>query len=66
MAVSSVPIPVLLALLFVLGLISPVAAGMRNALLVVVLPANVFIAGRSLFRIVASRRRSSATVPAAS
>jgi Major Facilitator Superfamily len=53
MAVSSVPIPVLLALLFVLGLISPVAAGMRNALLVVVLPANVFIAGRSLFRIVA-------------
>ena len=43
----------LLALLFVLGLISPVAAGMRNTLLVVVLPPGSFIAGRSLFRIVA-------------
>jgi MFS family permease len=53
MALSSVPIPVLLALLFVLGLVSPVAAGMRNTLLVVVLPADAFIAGRSLFRIVA-------------
>ena len=53
MALSSVPIPALLALLFALGLVSPVAAGMRNALLVVVLPANTFIAGRSLFRIVA-------------
>ena len=53
MATSAIPIPVLLALLFVLGLISPVAAGVRNALLVVVLPAGSFIAGRSLFRIVA-------------
>ncbi len=53
MALSSVPIPVLLALLFVLGLVSPVAAGMRNTLLVVVLPPSAFIAGRSLFRIVA-------------
>ena len=43
----------LLALLFLLGLISPVAAGMRNTLLVVVLPPESFIAGRSLFRIVA-------------
>ena len=53
MALSAVPVPVLLALLFVLGLISPVAAGMRNTLLTVVLPAEAFIAGRSLFRIVA-------------
>ena len=53
MAVSAVPIPVLLGLLFLLGLISPVATGMRNTLLVVVLPPGSFIAGRSLFRIVA-------------
>ena len=53
MASSAVPVPALLALLFLLGLISPVAAGMRNRLLVVVLPAAAFIAGRSLFRIVA-------------
>ena len=53
MAVSSVPVGVLLVLVFVLGLVSPVAAGMRNALLVVVLPAAAFVAGRSLFRIVA-------------
>src|SRR5207342_2387261 len=53
MAVSAVPVPVLLALLFCLGLISPVAAGVRNALTVVVLPAEAYIAGRSLFRIVA-------------
>jgi len=53
MAVSSVPVPVLLALIFILGLISPVASGIRNALLVLVLPAGSFVAGRSLFRIVA-------------
>jgi hypothetical protein len=53
MASSAVPVPALLALLFLLGLISPVAGGMRNRLLVVVLPAEAFIAGRSLFRIVA-------------
>ena len=53
MAVSSVPVPILLALIFVLGLISPVASGIRNALLVLVLPAAAFVAGRSLFRIVA-------------
>jgi MFS family permease len=53
MASSGVPVPALLALLFLLGLISPVAGGMRNRLLVVVLPAGAFIAGRSLFRIVA-------------
>jgi hypothetical protein len=53
MALSAVPVPVLLALLFVLGLISPVSAGMRTALARIVLPAGVFIAGRSLFRIVA-------------
>ena len=53
MALSAVPVPALLALLFLLGLISPVAAGMRNTLLVVVLPPEAFIAGRSLFRIVA-------------
>jgi hypothetical protein len=53
MASSAVPVPALLALLFALGLISPVAGGMRNRLLVVVLPAGAFIAGRSLFRIVA-------------
>jgi hypothetical protein len=53
MAVPAVPIPVLLALLFALGLISPVASGVRNALAVVVLPADAYIAGRSLFRIVA-------------
>jgi hypothetical protein len=53
MASSAVPVGALLALLFLLGLISPVAGGMRNRLLVVVLPAGVFIAGRSLFRIVA-------------
>jgi hypothetical protein len=53
MASSAVPVPALLALLFLLGLISPVAGGMRNRLLVVVLPAGAFIAGRSLFRIVA-------------
>ena len=53
MATAAIPVPALLALLFVLGLISPVAAGIRNALLVVVLPAGTFIAGRSLFRIVA-------------
>jgi predicted MFS family arabinose efflux permease len=53
MAVSSVPVPVLLALIFVLGLVSPVSAGIRNALLVLVLPAGAFVAGRSLFRIVA-------------
>jgi MFS family permease len=53
MAMSAVPVPALLALLFLLGLISPVAAGMRNALTVVVLPAEAYIAGRSLFRIVA-------------
>ena len=39
--------PALLALLFVLGLISPVASGMRNTLLMVVLPPESFI-GRSL------------------
>ena len=53
MASSAVPVWALLALLFVLGLISPVAGGMRNRLLVVVLPGGAFIAGRSLFRIVA-------------
>ena len=53
MALSAVPVPVLLALLFVLGLISPVSAGMRTALARIVLPDGVFIAGRSLFRIVA-------------
>jgi MFS family permease len=53
MAVSSVPVPVLLALIFVLGLVAPVAAGIRNALLVTVLPDAAFVAGRSLFRIVA-------------
>ena len=53
MASSAVPVWALLALLFLLGLISPVAGGMRNRLLVVVLPAEAFIAGRSLFRIVA-------------
>jgi hypothetical protein len=53
MTVSAVPIAVLLALLFCLGLISPVSAGVRNALTVVVLPADAYIAGRSLFRIVA-------------
>jgi hypothetical protein len=53
MASSAVPVGILLALLFALGLISPVAGGMRNRLLVVVLPASAFIAGRSLFRIVA-------------
>ena len=41
MASAAVPVPVLLALLFCLGLISPVAAGMRNTLLAVVLPAGV-------------------------
>ena len=51
MAVSAVPVPALLALLFLLGLISPVASGMRNTLLTVVLPPASFIAGRSLFRI---------------
>jgi hypothetical protein len=53
MALSAVPVPALLALLFLLGLISPVAGGMRNTLLTVVLPPGSFIAGRSLFRIVA-------------
>ena len=53
MASSAVPVWALLALLFLLGLISPVAGGMRNRLLVVVLPGGAFIAGRSLFRIVA-------------
>jgi hypothetical protein len=53
MAVSRVPVPVLLVLIFVLGLVSPVAAGIRNALLVIVLPPGAFVAGRSLFRIVA-------------
>jgi len=53
MASSAVPVWALLALLFVLGLISPVAGGMRNRLLVVVLPGGAFSAGRSLFRIVA-------------
>jgi len=53
MASSAVPVWALLALLFLLGLISPVAGGIRNRLLVVVLPAEAFIAGRSLFRIVA-------------
>jgi hypothetical protein len=53
MALSAVPVPALLALLFCLGLISPVAAGTRNALARIVLADDVFIAGRSLFRIVA-------------
>jgi hypothetical protein len=53
MALSAVPVPVLLALLFCLGLISPVSSGTRTALARIVLPAGVFIAGRSLFRIVA-------------
>ena len=53
MTISAVPVPLLLALLFCLGLISPIAAGVRNALTVVVLPADAYIAGRSLFRIVA-------------
>jgi hypothetical protein len=53
MASSTVPVGVLLVLLFCLGLISPVAAGVRSALTVVVLPAEAYIAGRSLFRIVA-------------
>jgi MFS family permease len=53
MALSAVPVALLLALLFCLGLISPVAAGTRNALTRLVLPEGAFIAGRSLFRIVA-------------
>ena len=53
MAISAVPVPLLLALLFCLGLISPVAAGVRNALTSSCCPAEAYIAGRSLFRIVA-------------
>ena len=67
MALSAVPVPVLLALLFVLGLISPVSAGTRTAL-------ARDRAGRTASSSPGARssasspspRRSSATAPAAS
>jgi hypothetical protein len=52
MAAGHAPVWALLALLVALGLIAPVQAGSRTALLVEILPGDTFVAGRSLFRVV--------------
>ena len=52
MAAGHAPIWALLALLAALGLIAPIQAGTRTALLATILVGDTFIAGRSLFRIV--------------
>jgi hypothetical protein len=53
MAVGHAPIWALLVLLVALGLIAPVQAGSRTAVLAAILPGDTFVAGRSLFRVVA-------------
>ena len=53
MAASHAPVWALLGLLVALGLIAPVQAGSRTALLAAILPGDTFVAGRSLFRVVA-------------
>ncbi len=53
MAAGHAPVWALLALLAALGLISPVQNGTRNAVLGAILPGDGFVAGRSLFRVVA-------------
>jgi MFS family permease len=53
MAAGHAPVWALLALLTALGLLAPVQAGSRNALLAAILPGDTFVAGRSLFRVVA-------------
>ncbi len=52
MALPAVPVAVLLALAFVLGLIRPVFLGARAATLKDVLPGGTFVPGRSLVRLV--------------
>ena len=52
MAAGHAPVWALLALLVALGLIAPVQAGSRTALLAAILPGDTFVAGRSLFRVV--------------
>jgi hypothetical protein len=52
MAVGNAPVWALLGLLAALGLIAPVQAGSRTALLAAILPGDTFVAGRSLFRVV--------------
>lgn len=53
MAAGHAPVWALLALLAVLGLISPIQSGAETAMLSVILPGDTFVAGRSLFRVVA-------------
>jgi len=52
MAAGSAPVWALLVLLAALGLVAPVQAGSRVALLAEILPGDTFVAGRSLFRVV--------------
>jgi hypothetical protein len=52
MAAGHAPVWALLALLAALGLVAPVQAGSRVALLGAILPGDTFVAGRSLFRVV--------------
>jgi MFS family permease len=52
MAAGHAPVWALLALLAALGLINPIQAGTRTALLAEILPGDTFVAGRSLFRVV--------------
>jgi predicted MFS family arabinose efflux permease len=53
MAAGHAPVWALLALLAALGLVSPIQNGTRNAVLGAILPGDSFVAGRSLFRVVA-------------
>jgi MFS family permease len=53
MAAGHPPIWALLGLLAALGLVSPIQGGTRTAVLGDVLPGDAFVAGRSLFRLVA-------------
>src|SRR5262249_13545919 len=54
MVVPGVPLPALLTLLFVIGLIAPVHQGVRSAVLPEVLPpGSRYVLGRALMRMVA-------------
>jgi MFS family permease len=53
MALPGLPVPVLLLLAFTMGLVAPVFAGARASVLPRILDGDVYIAGRSLFRLVA-------------
>jgi MFS family permease len=53
MAVPGMPVAALLTLVFALGLVTPVFSGARAATLPDLLPADAYVPGRSLFRLVA-------------